>query len=99
MSPDLAIHVLVVEDDFLNRLHAVTLVEDAGFTAVEASNADEAIAILERRKDKRIVFTDIDCRAQWMASDWLIRKRWPPIELIVLPAISILVTPTCLSGR
>ena len=60
MSPDLDIHVLVVEDDFLNRLHAVTLVEDAGFPAVEASNADEAIAILERRKDIRIVFTDID---------------------------------------
>jgi two-component system, response regulator PdtaR len=60
MSSDLAIPVLVVEDDFLARLHAVTLVEDAGFTAIEASNADEAIAILERRKDIRVVFTDID---------------------------------------
>ena len=54
MSPDLVIHVLVVEDDFLSRSHAVNLVEDAGFTAIEASNADEAIAILERRKDIRI---------------------------------------------
>ncbi|MGZ5154679.1 MAG: response regulator, partial [Burkholderiales bacterium] len=54
------IYVLVVEDELLSRLHAVRLVEDAGYTAIEASNADDAIAILEARKDIRIVFTDID---------------------------------------
>jgi CheY-like chemotaxis protein len=43
--------VLVVEDEFFSRLHAVDLVEDAGYIAVEASNADEALAILEARKD------------------------------------------------
>ena len=47
MMPDSAVYVLVVEDDFLSRLHAVNLVEDAGYIAVEASNADEAITILE----------------------------------------------------
>ncbi len=85
MSPDLAIHVLVVEDDFFSRLHAVTLVEDAGFTAIEASNADEAIAILERRKDIRIVFTDIDMPGSMdgLKLAHAVRKRWPPIELIV----------------
>ena len=51
--------VLVVEDEFLVRLHAVHLVEQAGFEAVEAANADEAISILEARKDIGIVFTDI----------------------------------------
>lgn len=49
-----------MEDEFLSRLHAVDLVEAAGYKALEASNADEAIAILEKRKDIRIVFTDID---------------------------------------
>jgi CheY-like chemotaxis protein len=85
MSADLAIHVLVVEDDFFGRSHAVTLVEDAGFTAIEASNADEAIAILERRKDIRIVFTDIDMPGSMdgLRLAHAIRKRWPPIELIV----------------
>ena len=43
-------HVLVVEDEFFSRLHAVDLVEAAGYRAIEASNADEAIAILETRK-------------------------------------------------
>jgi CheY-like chemotaxis protein len=65
---DSPIYVLVVEDEFLSRLHAVNLVEDAGYKAVEASNAEEAIAILEARKDIRIVFTDVDMPGT---------NRWP----------------------
>jgi hypothetical protein len=34
--------VLVVEDEMLLRLRAVDMVEDAGFTPVEAVDADEA---------------------------------------------------------
>ena len=77
--------MLVVEDDFLNRLHAVNLVEDAGYTAVEAANADEAITILEARKDIRIVFTDVDMPGSMdgLKLAHAIRKRWPPIELIL----------------
>ena len=52
--------VLVVEDEFLIRLNAVSIVEDCGFEAVEASNADQAIRILEADTNIRLVFTDID---------------------------------------
>ena len=85
MMPDSPVYVLVVEDDFLNRLHAVNLVEDAGYLAVEASNADEAITILEARKDIRIVFTDIDMPGSMdgLKLAHAIRERWPPIELIL----------------
>jgi two-component system, response regulator PdtaR len=85
MMPDSPVYVLVVEDDFLNRLHAVNLVEDAGYIAVEASNADEAITILEARKDIRIVFTDIDMPGSMdgLKLAHAIRERWPPIELIL----------------
>ena len=85
MMPDSPVYVLVVEDDFLNRLHAVNLVEDAGYIAVEASNADEAITILETRKDIRIVFTDIDMPGSMdgLKLAHAIRERWPPIELIL----------------
>ncbi len=41
--------VLVVEDDPLLRMMAVDLVEDAGFDAVEACGADEAMEILDSR--------------------------------------------------
>lgn len=57
MSPLL---VLVVEDDYLLRIVAVSFLEDAGFATLEARSADEAIALLEARRDIRMVFTDID---------------------------------------
>ena len=78
-------HVLVVEDEFFSRLHAVNLVEAAGYKAIEASNADEAIAILETRKDIRIVFTDIDMPGSMdgLKLAGAIRDRWAPIELIL----------------
>ena len=47
--------VLIVEDEPLTRMRAVFLAEDAGFEAVEASSADEAIVFLEARKDIREV--------------------------------------------
>jgi CheY-like chemotaxis protein len=52
--------LLVVEDEFLVRLHAIDTLEAAGFATLEAANADEAILILESRTDIRIVITDID---------------------------------------
>ena len=62
--------MLVVEDEPLSRIHALNLVEEAGYVAIEASNADEAISILEARKDIRIVFTDIDMPG---SSNWLVQ--------------------------
>ena len=84
--------VLVVEDEPLIRMAAVDLVHDAGLKALEAANADDAIQILEARKDIRIVFTDVDMPG---TMDGLklahhIRKRWPPILLIIASGKSIL---------
>jgi hypothetical protein len=59
-NPSSRPHVLVVEDEVFSGFHAANSVEAAGFISIEASNADEAITILESRKDLRIVFTDID---------------------------------------
>jgi two-component system, response regulator PdtaR len=80
-----AVKVLVVEDELLSRIHTVMLIEDAGYEAVEAGNADDAIKILENRKDIRIVFTDIDMPGSMdgLKLSRAIRKRWPPIELIL----------------
>ena len=51
--------VLLVEDELLLRMDAAAMVAEAGFEVVEAGDADEAIAILESRRDIGIVFTDI----------------------------------------
>jgi CheY-like chemotaxis protein len=77
--------VLIVEDEPLLRMMAVDMVEDAGFEAVEAADATEALRILETRLDIRIVFTDVDMPRgiDGMMLAALIRDRWPPIEIIV----------------
>lgn len=76
--------VLVVEDEPLLRLDAVALVEDAGYEAVEAGNALEAIAILERRNDIRVIFTDIHMPGSMdgLRLAHFVRGRWPPIKII-----------------
>jgi CheY-like chemotaxis protein len=77
--------VLVVEDEFLVRMQALAMIEEAGFGAIEASNADEAIRLLETRNDIRIVFTDIEMPGSMdgLRLARAIRDRWPPIELIL----------------
>ena len=77
--------VLVVEDDPLLRMMAADLVEQAGFDALEAADADEAVLILENRTDIRIVFTDIDMPGSMngMLLAAAIRDRWPPIDIII----------------
>lgn len=79
------LHVLVVEDEPLQRMMAIDLVEDAGFEAIGAADAEEAVRILEARSDIRIVFTDIDMPGSidGMMLAAAIRDRWPPIEIIV----------------
>jgi CheY-like chemotaxis protein len=78
--------VLVVEDEPLLRMVAVDIVESSGFHAVEASNADEAIRILETRTDIRIVFTDIDMPGSMdgLKLAAAVRSKWPPISIIVV---------------
>jgi two-component system, response regulator PdtaR len=77
--------VLVVEDEVLVRMQAVEMIGEAGFEVIEAHNADEAIRLLEMRRDIRIVFTDIEMPGSMdgLRLAHAIRDRWPPIELIV----------------
>ncbi len=77
--------VLVVEDEPLLRLHAVSLIEDAGFDTVQAGSAAEAIALLESNASIKIVFTDIDLPGDMdgLLLAAAIRHRWPPVELVL----------------
>jgi CheY-like chemotaxis protein len=76
--------VLVVEDDLLIRLHATQIVEDAGFDVIEASNADEAIAILEVRSDITVLFTDIQMPGSMdgLKLAAAVKGRWAPIKIV-----------------
>ncbi len=83
-SPTAAPTVLVVEDEFLIRMNVVEIIEDAGFHALEAANADEAIALLETHPDISIMFTDIDMPGSMngIRLAHAVRGRWPPIKII-----------------
>jgi CheY-like chemotaxis protein len=78
--------VLVVEDEPLLLMMAAEIVEDAGFEAVPAHNADEAILILESRDDISIVFTDVRMPGSMdgIRLAAAVRDRWPPIKLVVV---------------
>jgi CheY-like chemotaxis protein len=77
--------VLVVEDESLVLLTALNIVEEAGFEAIGAANADQAIRILESRTDIRAVFTDVQMPGSidGLKLARLVRDRWPPVALIV----------------
>src|ERR1700733_15493973 len=76
--------VLVVEDEFLIRMNAAEMIEEAGFEVAEASNADEAVAILEARLDIAVVFTDIQMPGSMdgLKLAIAVRDRWPPIHIV-----------------
>ena len=78
--------VLVVEDEMLLRMRAVDMVEDAGFTSIEATDADQAIAILESRSDIALLFTDIQMpgRMDGLKLAHAVHQRWPPIKIILV---------------
>src|ERR1700737_4061201 len=78
--------VLVVEDEMLLRMRAVDMVEDAGYTSLEAVDADAAFAILESRSDIALLFTDIQMPGSMdgLKLAHAVRERWPPIKIILV---------------
>ena len=79
------VHVVVVEDETLVRMDIVAFLENEGFIVSEASNADEAIAALERHIDIGILFTDIDMPGSMdgLRLSAFVRDRWPPVRIVV----------------
>lgn len=76
--------VLLVEDEWLLRMDAVEMIRSAGFEVVEAENADDAIEILEVRRDITVVFTDIQMPGSMdgLKLARAVRGRWPPIKIV-----------------
>jgi two-component system, response regulator PdtaR len=77
--------ILVTEDDELLRLYTSELLEENGYTVVEADSAEEALKVMEARKDVRLLFTDIQmppgCDGLELARQ--VHKRWPNVLLVI----------------
>jgi CheY-like chemotaxis protein len=83
--------VLIVESEALIRMSAVHMVQDAGFSSLDVDNADDAIEVLEDRRDVRAVFTDINMSGSMdgLKLAHAVRGRWPPIHLIVTSGLNM----------
>jgi CheY-like chemotaxis protein len=79
------IAVLVVDDEVLVRLDVAEQLREAGYEVLEASNADEAIDILNVTPSIRLLFTDIDMPGTMdgLRLAAAVRDRWPPVKIIV----------------
>jgi CheY-like chemotaxis protein len=78
--------ILIVEDEMMLRMRAVDMVEDAGYTSVEAVDADEALAILQSRSDIALMCTDIQMPGSMdgLGLAHAVHTRWPSIKIIVV---------------
>jgi DNA-binding response OmpR family regulator len=77
--------VLTVEHDELLKLLTANIMENAGFAALQAGDADEALAILETRSDIALMLTSVTMPGSMdgLGLARTVRKRWPAIKTII----------------
>jgi two-component system, response regulator PdtaR len=77
--------VLVVEDDVLIRLMIADQLRERGFAVVEASNADEAITLLQSQVPVNLVLTDVRMPGSMdgIALAKLVRETRPELKLVI----------------
>ncbi|KQS78840.1 hypothetical protein ASG25_09420 [Rhizobium sp. Leaf384] len=77
---------LVVEDEPLLLVDIVDLVEDEGFTALEAANSDVALAALADHRDIDVIITDIDMPGSVNGLELArrARERYPDMSIVVI---------------
>ena len=77
--------VLLVEDEVLIRLMIADELRGQGLQVLEASNADEALTILESSLAVHLLFTDVRMpgRMDGLALAKLAQARFPRLKLII----------------
>ena len=77
--------VLVVDDEALIRMNAVDMLQDAGFSVLEASDAAEALVVLDGHPEIAVLFTDINMPGTMDGLDLArrVHQLRPDVHLIV----------------
>jgi two-component system, response regulator PdtaR len=77
--------VLIVEDETLIRLWAADLLQENGFSVLEAKDADAALEVLESRPDVKLLFTDFQMPGSLNGMELAreVHSRWPQILLVI----------------
>lgn len=78
--------VLVVEDEALLRFDIVDFFEERGWRVFEAANSEQAIALLDRHGEIRVVLTDVQMPGDMdgLKLAHYVRERFPPTLLFVV---------------
>lgn len=81
--------ILVVEDEALIRMELAAQLRDIGLRVFAASNADEAIELLDIHPEIDVMMTDIRMPGSMNGVRLAhhVRRRWPPIKIIVLSGL------------
>lgn len=77
---------LVVDDDFMIRMDAIDILEQAGFKVFEADHGDAALELLRTRyADVVLLFTDVQMPGtlDGFALAREVAQSWPHISLVV----------------
>lgn len=76
---------LVAEDEPLLRMEAVDLLEDAGFTVLEAANTEQALRHLAQTETITLLYTDIEMPGPIDGIDLAreVAARWPHVSIVV----------------
>lgn len=82
------VRILVVEDEILIRLAMADDLRRAGFTVIEASNAEEAMSVLSTTPDIALVVTDIRMpgRIDGLGLANWVRRHAPRIKIAIASA-------------
>lgn len=77
--------VLIVEDEPTIRLFETIAVEDAGYRAMAAGDADTALVLLETEPNLSIVVTDIQMPGSIDGLELArtVRERWPDTRVVI----------------
>lgn len=75
-----------MEDEPIVRMDLTDFLTNAGFHVLEAGDADDAVHLLERHKDIRLIVTDVDMPGSMdgLKLARAVADRWPPIRIIVV---------------
>jgi CheY-like chemotaxis protein len=86
MGPNVSnIAVLVVDDEAIIRMYAVDVMEEAGFSVIEAENGPDALALLADHPEISVLFTDIQMPGAFDGMELARRvySRRPDVQLVI----------------
>jgi CheY-like chemotaxis protein len=77
--------VLVVEDEPLVLWYLIEQIEDEGLSVYGATNAAEAIKLMEAHEEIGVLLTDVEMPGSMdgLKLSHYVRGRWPPVKIFI----------------